>query len=50
MVVEKLIESASLLGKDDEVAYCLPRYRAAYPRDYARWSQSIASGAGHKAP
>ena len=50
MVVEKLIESASLLGKDDEVAYFIPRYRAAYPQDFARWSQANASGAGHKTP
>jgi hypothetical protein len=50
MVVEKLLESASLLGKDDEVAYYLPRYRAAYPQDFARWSQANASGASHKAP
>lgn len=36
-VIEPLIESASLLGRDDEVAFHLRRYRIAYPDDYARW-------------
>lgn len=37
-VVEKLIESAELLGKEDEAQFYLARYRAAYPDDYARWA------------
>ena len=38
-VIEPLIESAALLGRDDEVAYHLQRFRAAYPKDYARWTK-----------
>lgn len=37
-VIEPLIESAALLGLDDEVAFHLRRYRAAYPADHARWA------------
>lgn len=37
-VIEPLIESAALLGRDDEVAFHLRRYRAAYPKDYERWT------------
>lgn len=37
-VIEPLIESATLLGLDDEAAFHLLRYRAAYPADHARWS------------
>lgn len=36
-VVEKLIESASLLGFNDEALLHLARYRAAYPQDYQAW-------------
>jgi hypothetical protein len=36
-VVEKLIESAVLLGRDDEAAYYLARYRAAFPEAHARY-------------
>ncbi|MFT4242148.1 MAG: Wzy polymerase domain-containing protein [Acidovorax sp.] len=36
-VIEPLIESAALLGRDDEAAFHMQRYRAAYPQDYARW-------------
>lgn len=39
-VIEKLIESALLLGMDDEVAFQLRRYRAAYPEDHARWARA----------
>lgn len=38
-VIEPLIESALLLGMDDEVAFQLRRYRAAYPEDHARWAR-----------
>ena len=37
-VIEKLIESAVLLGRDDEAALYLARYRAAFPQDHARWA------------
>ena len=46
-VVEKLIESAVLLGRDDEAAYYLARYRAAFPEAHAHWA---AESASHKAP
>ena len=36
-VIEKLMESALLLGMQDEAAGQLQRYRAAYPQDHARW-------------
>jgi O-antigen polymerase len=39
-VIEKLIESALLLGMDDEVAFQLRRYRVAYPEDHARWARA----------
>ena len=39
-VIEKLIESALLLGMDGEVAFQLRRYRAAYPEDHARWARA----------
>ena len=41
-VVEMLIESATVLGLDDEVRFYLPRYRAAFPDEHARWAQKIA--------
>ena len=36
-VIEPLIESATMLGLDDEAAFHLKRYRAAYPTDHERW-------------
>lgn len=36
-VIEPLIESAVMLGLDDEAAFHLKRYRAAFPKEYARW-------------
>ena len=36
-VVEKLIESAELLGRGDEAAAYRLRYRAAFPAAYAQW-------------
>ena len=39
-VVEKLIESAVLLGRDEEAKYYLTRYQAAYPENYRRWSSA----------
>ena len=37
-VVEKVIESALLLGRDSEAREYLDRYRAAFPTDFARWA------------
>jgi O-antigen ligase len=36
-VVELVIESASLLGREDEVGYYSLRYQAAFPESYAKW-------------
>jgi len=41
-VVEKLIESALLLGRDDEAKVFTQRYRAAYPQAYAQWVKARA--------
>lgn len=36
-VIEKLLDSAQLLGLQSEVAFHKPRFSAAFPKDYARW-------------
>ena len=38
-VVERVVESAVMLGLDDEALLHLARYRAAFPREYAAWQQ-----------
>lgn len=38
-VVEKLIESATLLGRDEDALRYLARYRAAFPEDHALWAK-----------
>ena len=38
-VVEKLIESAVMLGHDALALQVLDRYRAAFPLEYGRWAQ-----------
>ncbi|NUN61702.1 MAG: O-antigen ligase C-terminal domain-containing protein, partial [Burkholderiaceae bacterium] len=45
-VIEPLIESAALLGLDDEVAFHLRRYRVAYPKDFERWSRANRAFSG----
>jgi hypothetical protein len=42
-VIEKLIESATLLGRDAEARFYLVRYQAAFPESHARWAASIAA-------
>lgn len=37
-VVEKLIECAVLLGRDEDADFYLRRYKAAYPQDHALWA------------
>lgn len=37
-IIEKVIESATLLGRDDEALTHLARYRSGFPAEYARWS------------
>jgi abortive infection bacteriophage resistance protein len=41
-VVEKLIESAELLGRDEEVQAFLARYQAAFPTAHALWVKTRA--------
>ncbi|MGZ5195146.1 MAG: Wzy polymerase domain-containing protein, partial [Ramlibacter sp.] len=38
-VVEKVIESAVMLGRDSDALEHLARLRAAFPEDYAEWSK-----------
>jgi O-antigen ligase len=45
-VIETLIDSAALLGRDDEVAFYTARYQAAFPERYARWVSGRVKGAG----
>ncbi|MFZ4478513.1 MAG: PglL family O-oligosaccharyltransferase [Rhodoferax sp.] len=46
-VVEKLIESAALMGLEEERQYYLQRYKAAFPQSYALWlKEEIDNGAG----
>ena len=42
LVIEKLIESAVLLGHDDEALGYLARFRAAFPLEHARWAEANA--------
>lgn len=36
-VIERLVESATLLGHDEEAVLHLARFRAAFPVEYAKW-------------
>ena len=36
-VVETLVDSAALLGREDEVVFYRARYQAAFPEQYERW-------------
>lgn len=42
-IIEKVIESAVMLGRDDEALIHLARYRAAFPVEHARWAQEAAA-------
>lgn len=44
-VIEAMIESAVLLGRDDEAAFHMKRYRIAYPGEYERWKGAGRAGA-----
>ena len=46
-VVERLIESAVMLGRDQDAAFYLNRYRAAFPVAHAQWT---ADSVRYKAP
>jgi O-antigen ligase len=43
VVVEKLIDSAALLGKTQEVEYFKLRYQAAFPDKYSHWAKNRAT-------
>lgn len=45
-VIEKVVESARMLGLAEEAALHAERYRIAYPADFARWQAPKASAAG----
>ena len=40
-VIEKVIESAVMLGRDDDALAYLARYKAAFPADHARWALAL---------
>jgi hypothetical protein len=40
-VVEKVIESATMLGRDDDALFYLQRFKAAFPEQQARWSAAL---------
>ncbi|MFD2377686.1 Wzy polymerase domain-containing protein [Ottowia pentelensis] len=41
-VITRVIEAASLLGRDDIALAQMARFRAAFPADYRRWTQDNA--------
>ena len=45
-VIEKLIDSAVLLGRTGEAQFYRRRYRAAFPENEARWAQASAAALG----
>jgi hypothetical protein len=44
-VIQALIESALMLGRDEEASAHMKRYRLAYPREYAIWMRERAAKA-----
>ena len=42
-VVEKLVESATMLGRNDEALFYVQRFKIAYPQEYERWAKGNAS-------
>lgn len=49
-VIEKLIESAVMLGSDDVAVEHLARYRAAFPTEYAQWTRQNSKFVPGQAP
>jgi hypothetical protein len=45
-VIEKVIESAVMLGRDDEALRHLARYRAAFPKNHALWRDALGIARG----
>jgi O-antigen ligase len=42
-VVIKIVESATMLGRNEEAQFYLQRFKAAYPQDHERWAKGNAS-------
>ncbi len=40
-VVQPLIESAVMLGRNDEALYYLERFKAAFPKEHAAWAKAL---------
>ena len=40
-IIEKVIESATLLGRANEALWHLQRYRSAFPQDHATWASAV---------
>lgn len=40
-VIEKAVESAVMLGRDDEALQLLARFRAAFPKEHADWAAAL---------
>ena len=40
-VIEKAVESAVMLGRDDEALPLLIRFRAAFPKEHADWAAAL---------
>lgn len=49
-VAQKLIESAALLGEEEEALGYLMRFKAAFPEDYERWRKSGVLGLAASRP
>jgi O-antigen ligase len=49
-VVEKLIDSALVLGRDEEALFYEARFRAAFPSDYARWVETKGGSVAAQLP
>lgn len=49
-VIEKLIESAVMLGSDDVAVEHLARYKAAFPTEYAQWTRQNSKFVPGQAP
>jgi O-antigen ligase len=51
-VIEKLIESAVMLGRNDVASYYLQRFKVAFPKEHAQWAKPLISEplAGDKTP
>jgi len=40
-VIERAVESAVMLGRDDEALHHLARFRAAFPKEHADWAAAL---------